>query len=189
MAANYTGAKRGGRSGAQARSRSGDNSNSASAGKWFSAGLICGVVLSFMTWLSTQPGENLPPASGDAAEATVDDTPRPRFDFYTLLPEQQVKFDPAPTQTAGTPVKQPQSAQQYLLQAGSFKALQDADRRRAQLILLGLDAKVEETESNNGRWFRVYVGPYETRSKTDRARALTAQQGIDTLVMKRPRTG
>ena len=45
---------------------------------------------------------------------------------------------------------------------------------------------MEEASGDNGRWFRVYLGPFESHSKMARARGLTAQQGIDTLLLKRP---
>jgi cell division protein FtsN len=73
----------------------------------------------------------------------------------------------------------------YLLQAGSFRQQDDADRRRAELLLLGLEPKVEEASGDNGRWFRVYLGPFESRSRMAKARSLTAAQDIDTLVLKR----
>ena len=68
----------------------------------------------------------------------------------------------------------------YLLQAGSFRQRDDADRRRAELLLLGLEPKVEEASSDNGRWFRVYLGPFESHAAMARARSLTANQDIDT---------
>ena len=71
------------------------------------------------------------------------------------------------------------------LQAGSFRQREDADRRRAELLLLGLEPRVEESKGDNGRWFRVYLGPFESRSKMSKARSLTAAQNIDTLVLKR----
>ena len=73
----------------------------------------------------------------------------------------------------------------YLLQAGSFRQLADADRRRAELLLLGLEPNIEETSGDNGRWYRVYVGPFDSRAKVSRARSLTAGQNIDTLLLKR----
>ena len=77
------------------------------------------------------------------------------------------------------------SGEVYLLQAGSFRQLEDADRRRAELLLLGLQPEIEETSGDNGRWFRVYLGPFDSRSTMSRARSLTAGQDIDTLVLKR----
>jgi cell division protein FtsN len=71
------------------------------------------------------------------------------------------------------------------LQAGSFRQREDADRRRAELLLLGLEPRVEEATGDNGRWYRVYLGPYDSRAKMARARSLTAGQDIDTLLLKR----
>jgi cell division protein FtsN len=72
-----------------------------------------------------------------------------------------------------------------MLQAGSFRQKDDAERRRAELLLLGLEPKIEETSSDNGRWFRVFLGPFESQESMSRARGLTANQDIDTLVLKR----
>ena len=73
----------------------------------------------------------------------------------------------------------------YLLQVGSFRQHADADRRRGELALLGLEATVEPGDGDNGRWYRVYLGPFESRSEMARARSLTAQADMDTLLLKR----
>ncbi len=156
--------------------------------RWFFSGLLCGVFLSGLVWLAS-----LQPEIGEAVEKMTDATlgdqeiPRPRFDFYTLLPEQNL--DVAVDSEAIEQAQRQGAVDQYLLQAGSFRQAEDADRRRAELILLGLDAKVEETNGDNGRWFRVYVGPFQSRSKLAKARSQTAQQGIDTLLLKKPNQG
>ena len=93
----------------------------------------------------------------------------------------EVEVDPGEIAKARTT----QSTELYLLQAGSFKQMEDADRRRAELLLLGLDPKIEETNGDNGHWYRVYVGPFESRSRLAKARSLTAAQNIDTLLLKR----
>ena len=77
------------------------------------------------------------------------------------------------------------SSAQYLLQVGSFRQHADADRRRGELALLGLEASVEPGNADNGRWYRVYLGPFENRSEMTRARSLTAQADMDTLLVKR----
>jgi cell division protein FtsN len=125
------------------------------------------------------------PEPNPAGQLTPQEPPKPRFDFYTLLPSQTIDVDVDPGEIAKT--RTSQSTVFYLLQAGSFKQREDADRRRAELLLLGLEPKVEETNGDNGRWFRVYVGPFESRSRLAKARSLTAAQNIDTLLLKRSR--
>ena len=122
---------------------------------------------------------NIPPATPPAQEVTVG----PRYDFYTVLPNQELDLnpdiEPADLQSGNT------SSAQYLLQVGSFRQQVDADRRRGELALLGLEATVEPSEGDNGRWYRVYLGPFESRSEMARARSLTAQADMDTLLLKR----
>ena len=60
--------------------------------------------------------------------------------------------------------------------------------RRFQPVMV-TEPSVEETTGSNGRWFRVYVGPFESRSKMAKARSLTASQDIDTLLLKRNKPG
>jgi len=44
---------------------------------------------------------------------------------------------------------------------------------------------VEASENDNGQWYRVYLGPFASRSEMARARTLTAQADMDTLLLKR----
>ncbi|MEE4192227.1 MAG: SPOR domain-containing protein [Halieaceae bacterium] len=149
---------------------------------WFLAGLLCGVFLSGLVWLASQRPDTAAEQAVVARESSEKPRPRPRFDFYTLLPEQRIDVDINPEAMANTSAP----SDEFLLQAGSFKQAEDADRRRAQLLLLGLTANVEEATTDNGRWFRVYIGPFESRSALQSARNRTAQEGIDTLLLKRP---
>lgn len=155
--------------------------------RWYFAGVISGLVLGLAMYLVT-----LPPGPGEidersAAEAAPEAPPRARFDFYTILPEQTIDVEVEPADVAQPRSTTAATSEVYLLQAGSFRQREDADRRRAELLLLGLEPRVEESSSDNGRWFRVFLGPYDTRASMSRARSLTAGQDIDTLLLKRSR--
>lgn len=158
---------------------------SGGAWRWYGAGVLTGVFLSFLLYLGTLPT----PGDGEMAQQgepqAISEPPKPRFDFYTLLPEQSIDVEVAPAEMAKPRNTVTANSEVYLLQAGSFRQRDDADRRRAELLLLGLEPKVEETSGDNGRWFRVYLGPFESRSRMAKARSLTAAQDIDTLVLKR----
>ena len=133
----------------------------------------------------TLPAEVAPGEPAVATEEQAETAPRPRFDFYTLLPEQTIDVEVDPAEVTAPREGASASGEVYLLQAGSFRQREDADRRRAELLLLGLQPEIEETSGDNGRWFRVYLGPFDSRSTMSRARSLTAGQDIDTLVLKR----
>ena len=62
----------------------------------------------------------------------------------------------------------------------------DADRLRARLILMGLEARMEQVSAASGDiWHRVQVGPFSDRSKLSKARSMLISEGIDTLLLKR----
>lgn len=74
----------------------------------------------------------------------------------------------------------------YLIQTGSFKTAARAERQLVALKLLGLEPTVKDHINSNGnRWFRVTVGPFNSRSKMASTRNTIISNGIDASVMKR----
>lgn len=176
-------------------SRGATRGNSGGTPTWvvFCAGALCGGFLTFLIFLGgvgSSQSENgqdkkntaVAPKPAKPEKKTTTDT---QFDFFTLLPEREVIVpDEQPRDSA------PSNEQyNYILQAGSFKTTKDADRRRAELLLLGLDAKTEAVQANGDTWHRVYVGPFTSRSKLSKARSTLISEGIETLVLKRKITG
>ncbi len=164
----------------QSKARSG----SSPALRWYSLGLVSGLFIAFMFYLVTLPPDGAVEAETPVA-ATGSDPVRPRYEFYEVLPSQEITIDvdPAdipPPRQAGTG-----DGKQFLLQAGSFRQHEDAERHRAKLLLLGLEPRIEESRGDTGRWFRVILGPFDSRSSMARARSLTAQEDIDTLLIQR----
>ena len=153
--------------------------SAAGALRWYGAGVASGLFSAFLLYLVTLPAERADPP---APRASVDtDAPAPQYEFYEVLPRQQIAVSDDPTQTSAPP----ETGVRYLLQAGSFRQAQDADQRRAKLLLLGLAPRIEEARGDTGRWYRVVLGPFESRSAMAKARSLTAQEDIDTLLIQR----
>ncbi len=48
-----------------------------------------------------------------------------------------------------------------VLQVGSFRNWKEADRKRAELALLGLNANIETAQVNNQETYRVNLGPFK----------------------------
>lgn len=95
---------------------------------------------------------------------------QPHFDFYTEL----AKNEPNP------PVldlkSKPKTIHGYLVQAGSFRRIADADALRAKLTLNGYAAKVEPIKQRDGEvWQRVLLGTFKTEQN---AKALQQQLKI-----------
>jgi cell division protein FtsN len=134
-------------------------------------------------------------AADKAADKTAADAAKPatKFDFYTLLPEREVivpnereAIKPAekPKVVPGQAAPAEPAEESLFLQVGSFRAAQEADRRRAQIILLGLEAKVESVQANGDTWYRVQAGPFTSREKLSKARNQLSAQGIESLLLK-----
>ncbi len=71
------------------------------------------------------------------------------------------------------------------LQAGSFVDMSDARRRRAEVIMLGLSAKVESAEVQGRLYHRVKLGPYTDQHLRQQALQRLASAGIDAIVKTR----
>jgi cell division protein FtsN len=156
----------------------------------FTAGFLVGSLLSgyaAMQYFS-------PKAEAPAAEKpkATNNVPKPRFDFYKLLQESEtiVPANETPNrEEPQTPKPSAVDTNEYLLQVGSFPTNSDADRLRAQLILLGLAARIEKVEIRRGEeWHRVMVGPFKNQTELNKARATLVAEGYNALVLKRAKS-
>lgn len=177
---------------AQAQRATGEPQPRSKGFRLYLSGVISGMFLSFLVYLGTLPKPAEPGQEfAGAAQAEVEaEAPKPRFDFYTTLPEQtmEVEEEVETVEPAADVSKPPPAAappKPYFLQAGSFRQREDAERRRAELLLLGLEPKIEDSTVDSGRWFRVSLGPFETHDAVSKARGLLANQNIDSVLLKR----
>ena len=173
----------------QARRNTGNNQPRGNGLRLYFAGVLTGVFLSFLGYLGTLPNPADPALETDSSPPAAE-IPKPRFDFYTMLPKQTLDEGKKPdaVEPAADVSKPPAASsapEPYLLQAGAFRQRDDAERRRAELVLLGLTPKLEEISNANGRWFRVYVGPFDSHESMNKARGVMASQNIDTVLLKR----
>ncbi|MEX2365804.1 MAG: SPOR domain-containing protein [Pseudohongiellaceae bacterium] len=150
---------------------------------WFLTGLISGLFVAFIAYLGViRPG--LVTQVSNNAVSPDESTQQPpaqglaRFDFYEYLPAAEVQVDVVPVEIAppaGT------DDDIYLLQAGSFQARIDAETRRADIILMNLDANVVPGIVSGKTWHRVQVGPFTGRRATESARDTLASNNIDSI--------
>ncbi|MFV0453965.1 MAG: SPOR domain-containing protein [Pseudomonas sp.] len=187
--------------------------------------LICGLVIGgFIVFLmNLEPGSDAVKRSKEPAKPPREQPKRtdpsgqsvkPKYDFYTLLPESEVILPPE-TKQPETPASKPVTPQeaakidearaqaalngkvppppptvakapvvQFFLQAGSFRQQAEADRVRAQIILLGQDVRVENVKVRDEPWFRVLVGPYSSREQLNAAQKTLADSGYKNLLLQ-----
>lgn len=173
------------------------------------AGLMIGLFVAFLMYLWDHRAEpaalrkdKAPVAAaqdgGPAADPVANTAPsaadgpgeEPRFDFYTLLPNQEVLPNKRTSEAASQATAQVKPAEQgdrtpYVLQAGSFRSEKEADRRRAEVLLLGLPVKtLKVTVKPGDDWYRVVVGPFKGKEAATAARASLRANGVDSLMLK-----
>lgn len=109
----------------------------------------------------------------------------PTFDFYTILPEQEVVVaEPEiSTRKREESIGKIQDAR-YVIQAGSFRSQQDAEKVRTRLATLGIAAKIEAAKNGSTIWNRVKIGPLDSMTKVDSIRARLHDHGIDAVVLQ-----
>lgn len=211
---------------------------------WMVCGLVIGGFIAFLMQL--EPGrkdiqretaESKKTASERPQPSTPTTTPqpvKPKYDFYTLLPESQVEVpagaipeeqkpsttpvpltpeqeaeralallegreppkitppvatpeaDKAATDKAAAPAEAAKAvpSTQFFLQAGSFRNKNDADKLRAQIILLGQNVQIESGKVREETWHRVLVGPYGSREQLAAAQKQLAGNGFSNLLLQ-----
>lgn len=194
-------------------------------------GLTVGAFIVFLMKLEPGQGDDVKRVRQEQQKATriaeANKTPpsptqpvKPKYDFYTLLPESEVivppdavpektlptpqvpttpvtpaeaaKIDTARAQAAlagitpppAPPVQKAAPVTKFFLQAGSFRKEADADKVRAQIILLGQSVAVESGTVKEETWYRVLVGPFSNREELTKAQKQLAGSGFSNLLLQ-----
>ena len=71
-----------------------------------------------------------------------------------------------------------------MLQAGSYRKFEDADRVRAQLALQGIESNVQRVAIDNDTWHRVRIGPISDPAELERVRTRLKEAEVDFLVVR-----
>lgn len=163
---------------------------------WMIFGLAIGLSVAFAIYVRYRDVVQSPPPvarqpASMAAPMTTEPEPEPvepgderepRFSFYSMLPNFEVvvpEEEPDVSRDSGTvAVEQPGT---YVLQAGSFTVESDADRRRAELALLGVESRVQRIMIDERTYHRVRIGPTRDLDELNRIRAQLRDARIDVL--------
>ena len=69
----------------------------------------------------------------------------------------------------------------YVLQAGSFTLHTDADRRRAELALHGIESQIQRVTIDDKTYHRVRIGPTDDLNELNMLRSRLRAAQIDVL--------
>ncbi|MGH8585375.1 MAG: SPOR domain-containing protein [Gammaproteobacteria bacterium] len=171
----------------------------------FFVGLMLGLSVALFVYLyPPNPGFGPVPARRDPPSPRLPEpeeagASKPRFDFYTILPEREVKVPeweatpPPETKSpseserppAAVPPSGPEASGSYMIQVGSFQRYQDADRVKARLALAGVSAGIQRVVINGSDiWYRVRVGPFNDSKSLQGARQRLTEGGFNYMLVK-----
>jgi len=170
--------------------------------------VLC-IAVMLMLWKPWQP---VPAKNQITSEHYQEEDTNKDYRFYDLLPQQQVTpipeqaipesknqgtamiveapstTQPAASESVGSNPNQSATTPQqptYILQVRSYNDPDQADARRAEIILNGLSADVVKSTENGQTWYRVISGPYDTQDAALAAQQTLQHSGIDSIVIKR----
>ncbi|HAR56268.1 MAG TPA: cell division protein FtsN [Idiomarina baltica] len=130
---------------------------------WVAIVLVLALMAAFIYGLLSinGDGDKLPakPTDQQAADE-LPPKPKEKWQYIQELESKQVEVD-VPERELGPP---------KLMQCGSFRKQSDAERLRAEIAMAGLESQVRSSEGKNGLWYRVILGPYETKRAAERER-------------------
>ncbi len=166
---------------------------------WMLFGLAIGLAVAFAVYVNDrEPApvaaqEQPQPASMQSAldnngEQAAPETPEEpeerdkRFTFYDILPNVEIMTnDSTPQIDADVEPRAIEEPGVYVLQAGSFSSHQDADRRRAELALQGIESHIQRVKLNDRNYHRVYIGPTDDLDELNMLRSRLRAAKIDVL--------
>lgn len=135
--------------------------------------LISGFIY-FLWFLNQQPAVTSDIAAPQAKTVNKDELPeKPTEEPYQYIKElenKEVKVEITEQQASGP----------YQMQCGSFRAQQQAETMKAKIAFVGFASQIRRTEGSNGVWFRVVLGPYESKRQATADMNRLRQQSINT---------
>ena len=183
---------------AQTRQKTKNQTTTVAWWKWLLVFLIVGLFVWFLLFLRTSTPTNSKQQIRQALTKPAPNKPKikqsrkktvpsakPRFEFYTILPETEVVVPEYEIKTRKREERVGKATSaQYVLQAGSFRDFKQADKLKARLALMGIESRIEKAQVGNITWNRIKMGPFSNLSNVDNLRNKLKQNKIDVVVME-----
>ena len=94
-------------------------------------------------------------------EEALPELPQEEWEYIRTLPGYEVEVDVE---------AQEKSDKRYLMQCASFRTRAQAEEMKAKIAFQGLEALIRHSSGSNGDWFRVILGPYESKRDAEKAK-------------------
>ena len=94
-------------------------------------------------------------------EESLPELPEEEWEYIKTLPGYEVEVEVK---------EQEKSDKRYLMQCASFRTRAQAEEMKAKIAFQGLEALIKQSSGSNGEWFRVILGPYESKRDAEKAK-------------------
>lgn len=103
-------------------------------------------------------------------EDELPELPEEEWEYIKTLPGYEVEVDVT---------QQAPSTKRYLLQCASFRTRAQAEELKAKIAFEGLEALIKRSTGDTGDWFRVILGPFDTKRDGERTRHTLRRANIN----------
>ncbi len=87
------------------------------------------------------------------------DLPKEKWEYVKELENKTIEVD--------VPEREDKPSRPYQMQCGSFRTMSQAETLKARIAFSGFESIVKRTEGSNGVWFRVVLGPYDSKRQAE----------------------
>lgn len=139
-------------------------------------------LVGFIFFLYQSSGKTVQePIATKAAKSEIIEAEQPDKEYLPPKPEEKWSYieelENKKVQVEAN--KQELSVRPYLMQCGAYKAEKYAEMRRANIAFQGLESQIKITETDDGVWYRVVLGPYDLKRKAESDRNILRRAGIE----------
>lgn len=120
--------------------------------------------------------------SGGPQQTVAEET---TFDFYEVLPEFEVVVpESAEAQARDIRDAAIERSGSFVVQVGAFRTREDADRRQAEIALLGFESSLQRVAVDDDVYHRVRIGPITELAELNRVRRRLRDERIDYMLIE-----
>lgn len=145
---------------------------------WLKVAIVVVLLIGFAVFLwsikdaaNTETAQPLSPSPQPVVVDELPKLPEEEWEYIKTLPGYEVEVDVA---------EQEKSDKRYLMQCASFKTRAQAEEMRAKIAFQGLEALIRKSSGDNGDWFRVILGPFDTKRDAERSKHTLRKANIST---------
>ncbi len=107
---------------------------------------------------------------------TNDDKANVKFDFYTILPKQEV---------ASSPQKAVSTSGSFDLQLGASRELKEAEQLQTQWQKMGYPVFIQKFQTDSQTvWYRVLLGPFPNADVAQQIQTQLKEKHYDSILLK-----